>query len=207
MRFLNDVLRNWGADARRQTVEPLAKFEPARAAQRGPPPGARASRPQPCSWLEVAERGREFADRLRARWRELQWQGPKRPTAQLRVEPGGGDGRGRAGHGAGGTPAFPGGTTLPGKKSRYLTKFARGSFGLSSCSFEVLCAPSWIALFEPLVDRDLTLARITPQRSSSASPERRQWPGRCGPWCCRYGGTAASPPWRLRRCRTGCRVG
>ena len=51
------------------------------------------------------------------------------------------------------------------------------------------------------------VAKLTPDSSSSASPERPQWPGRRGPWCCRRGGTGASPPRKIRQCRTGCRVG
>ena len=74
------------------------------------PPGARASRPHSCKGASPAPVGRLTGQPCETNRHDL------------------------ARSCAGGTPALPGGTTPPVKKSRYLTNFAKGSTQLSSFS-------------------------------------------------------------------------
>ena len=89
MSFLNDVLRNRGG--------------------KGRPPGS-AGVP-PASLFPAAGRGTSACDVAGSGPLSLNRTGKARvrPRRSTEVEPRGGDGRGRAEHGAGGTPALPGG--------------------------------------------------------------------------------------------------
>ena len=71
------------------------------------PPGARASRPHPFSFIEAAERQREFAGIHPVGGNGI-GQSEGDPGCCQSIQVGGGDGRGCARLGAGGTPALPG---------------------------------------------------------------------------------------------------